>query len=30
MQKDIDKQKQKVVAAIDRLEKTKKWLGIID
>ncbi len=30
MQKDIDKQKQKAVAAVERLERTKKWLGIID
>ncbi len=30
MQKDIDRQKQKAVAANDRLERTKKWLGIID
>ncbi len=29
-QKDIDRQKQKVVAAEERLERTKKWLGIID
>ena len=30
MQKDIDKLKQKTVAAMERLERTKKWLGIID
>jgi len=30
MQKDIDRQKQKAVAALERLERTKKWLGIID
>ncbi len=30
MQKDIDRQKQKAVAAMERLERTKKWLGIID
>ena len=30
MQKDIDRQKQKAVAAVERLERTKKWLGIID
>ncbi len=30
MQKDIDRQKQKAVAADERLERTKKWLGIID
>jgi len=30
MQKDIDRQKQKAVAAEERLERTKKWLGIID
>ena len=30
MQKEIDKQKQKAVAAIERFEGTKKWLGIID
>ena len=30
MQKEIDRQKQKAVAAEERLEKTKKWLGIID
>jgi len=30
MQKEIDRQKQKAVAAEERLERTKKWLGIID
>ena len=30
MQKDIEKQKQESVAAVERLERTKKWLGIID
>ncbi len=30
MQKEIDRQKQKAVAAMERLEGTKKWLGIID
>jgi len=30
MQKEIDKEKQKAVAAMERLERTKKWLGIID
>ncbi len=30
MQKDIDRQKEKAVAAMERLERTKKWLGIID
>ena len=30
MQKDIDRQKQKAVAAVERLVRTKKWLGIID
>lgn len=30
MQKDIDRQKQKAVAAMERLERTKKWLGFID
>jgi len=30
MQKDIDRQKQKAVAAEERLERTKRWLGIID
>ena len=30
MQKDIEIQKQKAVAANERLERTKKWLGIID
>ncbi len=30
MQKDINRQKQKAVAAMERPERTKKWLGIID
>jgi len=30
MKKEIDRQKQKAVAAVERLERTKKWLGIID
>ena len=30
MQKEIDRQKENVVAANERLERTKKWLGIID
>ncbi len=30
MQKDIGRQKEKAVAAMERLERTKKWLGIID
>ncbi len=30
MQKEIDRQKEKAVAAEERLERTKKWLGIID
>ncbi len=30
MQKEIDIQKQKAVAAVERLERSKKWLGIID
>jgi len=30
MQKEIDRQKQKAVAAVERLERTKKWLGFID
>ncbi len=29
MQKDIDRQKQKAVAADERLERTKKWLGMV-
>ncbi len=29
-QKDIDRQKQKAVAANEHHERTKKWLGIID
>ncbi len=30
MQKDIEIQKEKAVPAMERLERTKKWLGIID
>ncbi len=30
MQKEIDIQKQKAVAAEERFQRTKKWLGIID
>ncbi len=30
MQKEIDRQKEKAVAAEERLQRTKKWLGIID
>jgi len=30
MQEEIDRQKEKAVAAMERLERTKKWLGIID
>ncbi len=30
MQKEIDRQKQKAVAANERLERTKNWLWIID
>ena len=30
MQKEIDRQNEKAVAAMERLERTKKWLGIID
>ncbi len=30
MQKEIDRQNLKAVAAMERLERTKKWLGIID
>ena len=30
MQKEIDRQKPKAVAANERLERTKNWLGIID
>ena len=30
MQKEIDRQKLVAVAAMERLERTKKWLGIID
>ncbi len=30
MQNDIDRQKENAVAAVERLERTKKWLGIID
>ncbi len=30
MQKEINRQKEKAVTANERLERTKKWLGIID
>ncbi len=30
MQKEIDRLKQEAVAAVERLERTRKWLGIID
>ena len=30
MQKDIEIQQEKAVATVERLERTKKWLGIID
>ncbi len=30
MQKEIDRQNEKAVAAVERPERTKKWLGIID
>ncbi len=30
MQKEIDRQKEKAVAAEERFQRTKKWLGIID
>ena len=30
MQKDIEIQKEKAVATVERLERTKKWLGISD
>jgi len=30
LQKEIDRQKEKAVAAEERLQRTKKWLGIID
>ena len=30
MQNEIDKQKQKAVAAEESFQRTKKWLGIID
>ncbi len=30
MQKEIDRQEQKAVATMERLERTKKWLGLID
>ncbi len=30
LQKEIDRQKQRAAAAMERLERTKKWLGIID
>jgi hypothetical protein len=29
MQKEIERQKQKAVTAEERLERTKKWLGIL-
>ncbi len=29
-QKEIDRQKRKAVATMERLERTKKWLGFID
>ncbi len=30
LQNSIDRQKQKAVAAEERFQRTKKWLGIID
>ncbi len=30
LQKEIDRQKEKAVAAEERFQRTKKWLGIID
>jgi len=30
MQNEIDRLKQEAIADIERLERTKKWLGIID
>ena len=30
IQKEIDRQKEKAVAAMEHLERAKKWLGIID
>ncbi len=30
MQKEIDSRKQKAVAAVERLERTKKWLVIVE
>jgi len=30
MQKEIDRQKENAVAAEKRVQRTKKWLGIID
>ncbi len=30
MQKEINRQKQEAVAAMERLERTKKWLGIME
>ncbi len=30
MQKDIERQKQEAVAVVERFERTKEWLGIID
>jgi len=29
-QKEIDRQKQKAVAAVERLQRIKQWLGITD
>ncbi len=30
MQKEVDRQKEKAVAAEEHFQRTKKWLGIID
>jgi len=30
MQKEIDRQKREAIAAVERFERTKEWLGIID
>ena len=30
MQEEINRQKQEAVVAVERPERTKKWLGIID
>jgi len=30
LQKDIERQKQEAGAAMERFQRTKKWLGIID